>query len=170
GAQAAPVHFLDWGTYGSGYHPSLRTAHLESWLTFCCDHLAQACTGRSRIVSYVALGIGESLHEEFRARVERWRERPAFRQPHFDLLALPALGRVSANDLVRFLEDEDNTSCPREYLRDIPDRIIQKTGGDFEETVQLLENAERGMMWPELYETLPKAPVNLTQEEDILLE
>jgi hypothetical protein len=170
GPQATPVHFLDWRTYGPEHLPSLRTDHLESWLTFCCQHLLRACTGKARILSYIALVIGDHLHDELRARVERWRERPAFRQPHFDILALPSLGQVSANDLVRFLEDEDNTSCPREYLQNIPDRIIQKTGGEFEETVQLLEDAERGMMWPELYETLPKTPPALAREEDILLE
>jgi hypothetical protein len=170
GPQAVPVHFLDWGTYGQGYLPPLRTNHLESWLTFCCDYLSKACTGRSRILSYVALVLDESRHEDLRARVERWRERPAFRQPHFDIFTLPALGQVSANDLVRFLEDEDNTSCPREYLNDIPDRIVRKTGGDFEATVLLLEQAERGMMWPELNETLPRIAPTTTREEDILLE
>ena len=81
-------------------------------------------------------------------------------------VAVPALGKVTAPDLLRFLKVDDNSSCPRDFLHDLPERIVRKTGGDFEETVELLEDTERRQRWWELNDELPKAPRRRRPRED----
>ncbi len=156
GPTATPVHFLNWGCYGPDHLPALRSTHLETWLSFCRDHLAPACPERSRILSYVAVVTPPERHEDLQKLIEK--RQAELRKPRFEILLLPALGEITANDLAVFLEDAENTSCPREYLRDLPERIYQRTRGNFEATVELLEEAERGNMWAELHRTLPEAP------------
>jgi len=162
-----PVLFFDWGCHGEAHRKALNSRHLETWLEFCCDHLAPACRGRSRVLAYVALAVDEDKHPTLRQVIEDLREEPAFRQPHFEIVPLPAMGKLTANDLARLLEDENNTSCPTEYLHDLPDRIIEETGGDFETTVKLLEDAEREMRWPELYRNLREPRKRGSREEVI---
>jgi hypothetical protein len=158
GTSALPVHFLDWGSHGPG---ALREGEILACLTFCIDRLASACP-EHRLLAYLALVRDEDRH----AGLENWfsglAEQPQFRQPHCDLILLPALGKITGRDLRHFLEVEENTSCPPEYLHDLPERIVHHTGGDFEATVALLEDAERTFLWPELYETLPDSPTPAT--------
>jgi TIR domain len=170
GPQATPVHFFDWGTYGPGHMSALRTDQLEMWLSFCCENLRGACAGRRRILNYIAVLVSETRHTAVLNWIEQTRQEARFRQTHFDLVLVPALGKVTTTDLARFMETEDNSSCPQEYLHDLPQRIILKTGGDFEQTVKLLEEAERGMMWPELYETLPKLLQAPRRQKEFVLE
>ena len=90
-------------------------------------------------------------------------------EPHFDLVALPALGTVEAEDLLRFLADDSNSSCPPALHRTLPERIARHTGGSFEATVKLLEETERGNRWHEVDEELPgEAPEAALDRERLL--
>lgn len=155
GPRATPLFLLDWQTYGDGHEPPLRGQHLLTWLEFCRRHLDRACPRNARILSYLGVETDES---RFRDLVD-WAEvvRHDLRAPHFDFLLLPPLAEVTPNDLAHFLQDEANSSCPEEFHRELPERIYHETRGNFEETVKLLEVAERDFLWPELARALPKA-------------
>lgn len=170
GPRAKPVLLFDWGCYGPGQLAALHSPDLEAWATFCCHYLAPACPVGMRVVSYVALVADEARHGDLLDLIEALREEETFRQPYFELLTLPALGEVTPNDLARFFEVEENTSCPTEYLHDLPERITQKTGGDFEATIKLIENAEREMGWPDLYRNLPPAEKPARKRKDFKIE
>ncbi|MCP4660529.1 MAG: hypothetical protein GY856_34445, partial [bacterium] len=90
GPTATPVHFLNWGCYGPDQLPALRATHLETWLSFCCDHLAPACPERSRILSYVAVVTPPERHEALQKLIEK--RQAELRQARFEILLLPALG------------------------------------------------------------------------------
>ena len=169
GPSAKPVFFLDWNTYGDGHLPALHSGHLEGWLTFCCGHLERACPPGARILSYIALVSAEERHGELNEVLQELKDEPAFRQPHFRLVPVPALGKVSASDLLDFMENRDNCSCPEGYLHNLPDRIVQHTEGDFKATVTLLEDAERRNTWHELYAELPEAPRKPRRRKDVPL-
>jgi hypothetical protein len=148
------MHLLDWGIYGGRHSPPLTAGHLETWLGFCRDDLEGACPPDARILAYLGLVSDEARHPDVEKVIAALRER-TFR-PEFDLVALPALGNVVADDLIRFLVGEGNSSCPPAFVKDLSERIVRHTGGSFEATVKLLEETERGNRWYELDEELPK--------------
>lgn len=164
------VHFLNWGCYGPGQRPALKASHLEAWLDFCCGPLAAAAGGVTRILSYVAVVVAADKHAALAQRLDELARLPRLRQPHFELRHLQPLRPVTPKDLDDFLAIEGNTSCPAEYRHDIAERICASTGGEFEATVELLEEAERGMMWPDLYHNLPPAAAPAAELEDFDLE
>jgi hypothetical protein len=161
GGRATPVIVLDWGTYPNGDHKPLRTVDLEVWVRFAQD-LAESCPGHLRILSYVALKVEPDKQEILRKVGE---ELGRYRTERFDFHPLPALDHLSADDLHRFLKEEENTSCPKEFLPDIGEKIILKTGGEFRKTVEWLEEAERELRWHEMYRDLPQLP-----ERDAVIE
>ncbi len=156
GPRAKPVHFLDWGTFGEGHQPPLTVGHLETWLDFCRDHLAAACPTEARLLAYLSLMSTEERHKDLEEIFTELKLK--HHEPHFDLVALPALGTVEAEDLLRFLAEDANSSCPPALQRELPARIVAETGGSFEATVKLLEETERGNRWYELTEELPGTP------------
>ncbi|MEE8525956.1 MAG: toll/interleukin-1 receptor domain-containing protein, partial [Thermoanaerobaculia bacterium] len=167
GPRAKPVHFLDWGTYGKSHDPPLLSGHLETWVAFCRDDLEAACPTDARILSYLGLASDAARHAALEELVSALNRR--YHQPHFDLVALPALGTVEADDLLRFFSDGNNSSCPEAFLADFPERIALETGGSFEATVELLEKTERGNRWWELDEELPKVEVKVEIDPEMEL-
>jgi len=167
GPKAKPVQFFNWGTYPSRDGPGLRSPHLESWIDFCRDELAGGCPETGRAVAYLGLVTAEENH----ARLERWLGSLAARydSPRFTLVPVPALGVVEALDLLHFLMDEHNSSCPEDLRRSLPARIVAETGGSFETTVDLLEKTERANRWYELDEELPEAEAPAVTGEDFPL-
>ncbi len=167
GPRARPVHFLDWGTYGEGHGRPLVSGDLETWGLFCRDDLEAACPPDARILAYLGLISNQPRHANL-VRVIRALKKRHYR-PHFDLVALPALGIVTAEDLLRFLADPGNSSCPPAFLEDLPERIVDETAGGFEATVELLEETERGNRWFELAEELDEAAPRAVLDKDIPL-
>ena len=155
GGIAPLVYFLNWGYYGE--EKDVGGPALTSWLTFCAEHLVSAVEGTDRILSYVALGLEGCRHKGFLGFLDTQSRRPGLDQNRFHLEPLQPLDIITPQDLHLFLADDDNTSCDPTYRGEMAERICQFTGGDFEATVELLENAERGNQWPELHRTLPKA-------------
>ena len=156
GPRAQPVHFFNWGTYPSPRHPEkLSAQNIVAWLDFCRDELAAACPDSTQGVAYLSLETPEENH----AKLEEWLMGLATRldSRRFTVVPVPALGKVEASDLLHFLLDDHNSSCPEALRSTLPARIVAKTGGSFEATVELLEEAERGFRWPELDEELPEA-------------
>ena len=157
GGKAPLVHFLDWGCYGAA-NEVLNGPALATWLSFCASRLQAAVVGTERILSYVALVLPNDRHEGLRGFLDAQSQQPHLRESHFHFHPLQPLQRVTPQDLRTFLADDENTSCDPAYRHDIPERICAFTGGEFEATVKLLEDAEHGNQWPELYRKLPAAP------------
>ncbi len=124
GPRAKPVHFLDWGTFGDGHQEPLNVGQLETWLEFCRDDLEGACPRDARILAYLSLVSGEDRHPGLEGIFKELKLR--HHAPHFDLVALPALGTVEAEDLLRFLEDGHNSSCPPAFVPDLSRRTAPR--------------------------------------------
>jgi hypothetical protein len=141
-----PVLWLDWGAFGakSGLQPTMENGHLEAWLQFSSEFLSTQCPDDLRIVSYSALEIPDSGYEELARALREQRRKPWCRTPTFRLSELPPLGKVAEADLLDFLEDPANSSCDPGIQTEIAERVIIRTGGAFEETVALLQEAESG--------------------------
>ena len=83
-----------------------------------------------------------------------------FRNRTFRLELLPPLDQIEANDLADFLNGPGNSSCPDDMLPVMPELIVKVTSGRFQETVELIEQAER-TGWYELYDELRARVVSL---------
>ena len=168
GPNAKPVHFFDWGTYPSPRHgPKLKLTDLETWIDFCREELTGACPDSARGLAYISLVTDEQNH----AKLARWLAAKVGRDdtPRFSLVPIPALGTVGPKDLLHFLMDEHNSSCPEDLHHSLAPRIVAKTGGSFEATVELLEEAEKGHRWFELDEELPPVDIKTETAEDFEL-
>ena len=66
--------------------------------------------------------------------------------PEFRLSVLPPLGKVSESHLYDFLVD-GQSHCDPGIQAEVTQRLIGKTGGDFEPLVALIEEAEQGGSW-----------------------
>lgn len=152
-----PVLFLDWGAFGSGsgLQSRLEDQHLEAWLRFSSEFLGAQCPDDLRIVSYAALEIPAARHEAFSRQLQEQRRQPWCRNPLFRLSELPPLGKVAESDLLDFLEEPANSSCDAGIQQEVAEKIIARTGGAFEETVALLQEAESGS-WYDLLAQLRK--------------
>ncbi len=135
-----PVLWLDWGAVGG--HVRLDAGSLAEWLHVSSEFLVIHCPDELRIVSYLPQEIPAVDYDDFTHQLQELRRRhwtPAFR-----LSELPHLGTVGEFDLLTFLGEPDNSSCDPEIQREMAERIIARTGGVFEETVALLQEAEAG--------------------------
>lgn len=141
-----PVLWIDWGTFGtaSGFQSKLEDEHLEAWLRFSSEYLGTHCPDDLRIVSYIAQEIPAADFEEHAQTLQEQRRQPWCRTPAFRLSELPPLGQVGESDLLDFLEDPNNSSCDPGIQTEIAERIAARTGGAFEATVALLQDAENG--------------------------
>jgi hypothetical protein len=136
----APVLWLDWTARVRGELP-LSTGQLQQYLTFCRDFLVKHCLPELRIVSYLALeraserqaGLNEAVARNHDLVTDRFR---------FHLL--DPLGHVTAGELLTFLLETANTHCPPDLVRDAARVIHEATGGNYEQTVALIESAESG--------------------------
>lgn len=154
-----PVLFLDWGAFGAdrSLRPPLEADSMEAWLRFSSEFLATHCPAELRIVSYAAVEIPTSEHEAFTRKLQEQRRQPWCRSPLFRLSEIPPLGKVAESDLLDFLEDPANSSCDAGIQQEVSERIIARTGGAFEETVALLQEAENGS-WYDLLSHLRDEP------------
>jgi hypothetical protein len=160
GPNRKPVLWINWVPAGAGSHAApLPDEHLAAWLQFSSGFLVAHCPDDLRIVSYLALEVPK--HEDFSHKLQELRRQPWCRTPAFRLSELPPLGKVGESDLLFFLEEAANSSCDAGIVTDVAERIIAQTGGAFEETVALIEEAENGS-WYDLL-----ARLRLEQEKKV---
>lgn len=150
--RARPVLLLDWGVRGSSEETRLHPRALEAWLTFCRQRLSTSCPKELRLLSLLALELPAERHQKLEDLLEQMSTKPDFRDRTFHLEVLPPLGQVNVKDLATFL-DGRHSGCPEELFATMPELIVQKTGGLFNETVKLLERAAR-VGWFDLHEEL----------------
>lgn len=134
-----PILWLDWGTAGGA---GLKGEHLADWLRFSSEFLVAHCPDDLRIVSYLSQEIPVAGHDDFAGQLQE--QKRQHRTPAFRLSELHPLDKVAESDLLNFLEEPDNSSCDAGIQAEVAERIIAKTGGAFEETVSLLQDAEAG--------------------------
>ena len=149
------VLLLDWGVRGAADTPRLSVEALRAWVEFCAGQLCEQCPPDMRLLSVLALQSPRERHRGIAERVEQLRANPRLARRAFTMEHLQPLSDVSIGDLTNFLKDE-HTSCLKEHIPDMPILIWRKTQGRFNETVDLIEEAEnvgvRG--WLELYDKL----------------
>jgi hypothetical protein len=141
-----PILWLDWGTFGPtpALQPPLNTEQLGEWLRFTSEFLGAHCPDDLRVVSFVALESEAANHARLSQALQEHRRQAWARRPVFRLSELPPLGNVAEADLLEFLEDPANSSCDAGIQSEAAQLVIAQTGGDFEKTVQLLAEAEKG--------------------------
>jgi hypothetical protein len=140
------VLWLNWGVFGKGtaHQEPLKPAQLGDWLRFSSEFLGTHCPADLRLVSYAAIELQDSVHLRLAELLQEYRRQPWCRRATFRLSVLPPLGRILEDDLLDFLEDPNNSSCDPGIQAEIAQRLIAKTGGDFEQTVALMQEAEEG--------------------------
>lgn len=142
-----PVLWLNWGSFGEGdpaLDPLLKDDQLADWLRFSSAFLGPECPDDLRIVSYVAQEVPAKQYNSFVQKLRELRQAPWCRTPVFRLSDGEPLEEVDVLHLLDFLEDRNNSSCDAQIRREVAERIIAKTGGVFDATVALIQEAESG--------------------------
>ena len=138
------IVWLDWGVFGAGHQPPLSARQLGDWLRFSSEYLGTRCPDDLRLVSYLAIETESAKHKRLARALQEERRQPWNRRQEFRLSVLPSLGQVPEDELLDFLEDPGNSSCDPAIQAEIAERVIADTGGDFEPTIALMEEAEKG--------------------------
>ncbi len=142
GQAPARVLWLDWKQFGGpDGQPPLKKHELEAWLHFCFDTLVRACPHDVRIVSYLAMYVEEKNQKRLRDDLEQLKQ--TLISDQFRAFLLPALPRVDHSELVEFLTEPDNTTCPPSLATQIASLIYRDTDGIYDKTVKHIETAER---------------------------
>ncbi len=149
------VLWLDWGCFGEGHQPPLSPPQLGEWLRFSSEFLTVHCPADLRLVSFLAAEAEPARHQRLRKVLADQESEPWCQSPAFLFTALPPLGDVAEADLRKFLRDPGNTSCDAGIQTDVARRIFQRTGGNFEQTVALLEEGQKGS-WYDLLKRLQR--------------
>ena len=169
--RARPVLLLDWGVRGTTQDNRLSISALEAWLAFCCQQLSVECPKDIRLVSCLSVQVAKERHDTLEQSVKNLRAEPRFRDRAFRLELLPPLDQIEASDLADFLDGRGNSSCPDDLISLMPELIVKKTDGQFTDTVNLVEQAER-VGWYTLYDELSaelgQAQSSSAQKDELL--
>ena len=157
GSGKRAVLWLNWGIFGQGDNQQrpLTSSQLEEWLRFCGDFLGSNCPTDLRIICYAAIELAETKHQRLAETLRQCGWQPWCRRPEFRLSVLPPLGKVSESHLYDFLVD-GQSHCDPGIQAEVTQRLIGKTGGDFEPLVALIEEAEEGGSWYALLSRLQR--------------
>lgn len=147
GSGKRAILWLNWGVFGPsiGQQERLKPEQLEEWLRFCGDFLSRNCPTDLRVVCYAAIETPENNHPRLAKTLQEHGWQPWCRRPEFRLSVLPPLGKVEESHLYDFLVD-GQSRCDPGIQAEVTQRLIAKTGGDFEPLVALIEEAE-GSSW-----------------------
>lgn len=158
--------WLNWGCFGSetGQAP-LTPTELRDWLRFASDTLASECPGDLRIVSYAALELTSKSHDRLREQLGKQRREPWCRRPEFRLSDIPPLDDVSEDLLFEFLVD-GHSGCEPAIHDEMAQRLIEKTGGNFEAVSRLMQEAEDGSWYDMLTRLRQEQGVTTNPRDD----
>src|SRR5512144_1145762 len=81
--------------------------------------------------------------------------------PAFRLSMLPPLGKVSETHLYDYLVD-GYSGCDSGIQPEVAQRLIAVTGGDFEQTIDFIQDAQQGS-WRNLLSKLRRSRVSFCQ-------
>ncbi len=165
GSGKRAILWLDWGTCGKGHQPPLSPQQLGDWLRFSSEYLGTRCPDDLRVVSYLAIEVKGAKHKRLARALQAERRQPWNRRREFRLSVLPPLGEVPEDELLDFLEDPDNSSCEAAIQPEVAERVIAATGGKFDATIALMEEAEKGS-WYDLLARLRREQGDESPDDD----
>ena len=150
GGGSRAVLWLDWGVCNQADDSvALKPSHLEAWLRFTSEFLADRCPDDLRIVSYLAIEQPDTRrHAGFVAKLQDYHNEPWCLRPGFWLSLLPPLEAVPFGELLKYLRD--HTCCEVPIQPEVARRLILRTGGQFEQTAALAQEAEESRSWYDL--------------------
>lgn len=151
-----PVLWLEWGVLPPSTDFESGQEQVMEWLKFCSHFLSHHCPDDLRIVTLLPLELAEDLHGSMEAKIDDLHEEPWASRAEFWFSPLPAVGHLLRRDLINFLRDTENTNCPANIHVRVARALHAKTGGVFEATIALMEEAER-TSWYDLLERLESA-------------
>lgn len=141
---------LDFGPPGAAHPPPPRD-QLVAWLLHASETLAAACPDDLRVLAWLPVLAPRDEHADLHRLVESLRRDRRLQTPRFRAEALPALAEVAYTDLVDFLDDPDNSSCPPGLVHHAAARLFGEAAGGpdaetapFSKVVALIEAAEDG--------------------------
>lgn len=148
---AGPRNRLLWIEWGCHQASDLKPADLLQFLEFTSAELTRDCPRDLRIVSFIALEAPRDKHPTLAEKIGEAAVR--LFTDRFRCSLLPPLDSIQQMDLLSWLRDPHNSTCPPMRINEAARLIIEKTGGDYESVVALLHEAER-VTWSTLLRRL----------------
>lgn len=149
-----PVLWLEWNCFDpSRGGKRLTITEVVEWLRFS-SQLEQHCPVDLCVVSYLGVEVESDKYENIGNRVEE--ESIDLESERFRATLLPPLAAIKLIDLVRFLTDPDNTTCPPGLAREAARLIYRRTGGEYEATVRLIDRGKQ-ITWSKLLDEMRAA-------------
>lgn len=138
---AMPLLWLSWGPFGAHQAQAIGFDELRVWVEFGSE-LAQSCPLDIRVVAYLSIETESAPHPLLEEAVY------ALAMQHmpdqaFSCDLVPPLPDATLLDIARFLSDKNNTRCPPSLIQEMSQRIFRRTKGRYEDTIVLIERAER---------------------------
>jgi hypothetical protein len=132
--------WVDFGIVGPPDEREFTIDELRDWLRWSAA-LAKGMKGNVRTVFYLGLvgsaetidrlrGGTDALADELWSLRFRWNWLPVLK------------GQVSKVDLLEYLTEPGQSSCPPSLVRQVADLIWQASQGEYEEVLRLLERGE----------------------------
>jgi hypothetical protein len=130
--------WLDWGC-----HPAkaLPPPDLQRLLEFGQAELCRDCPNDLRIVSYLALELPDDQHGKLAKFIDSCEEQMF--DDRFRCTLLPPLDKVRLKDLLTFLSEPANCTCPPGKVEEAARLIYRASSGDYQHTTELIERAEQ---------------------------
>lgn len=164
------VLWLHWGLFGqppdaaaAHYQAPLNGAQLKDWLGFVSGYLALHCPREIHLVCSLAIEAPADKH----AAIERLLDETsdAWTDEKCRLRILPPLGKVPRHELLDFLTDHAQ-GCPQSLRKELADRLIRATAGQFEPLAAFVQEAEAARDWYGLLHRLRVAQGGVSQDYD----
>lgn len=162
--ETRPVLWLNWGLFGDR-NPSLKPSELTAWLNFAAGYLTQNCPADLRIVCYAAVEVDQDKHKKLKRNLQDHNRH--FVEPSFWLRILEPLENVEENELLDFLKlsAHPHLGNPNE-IGELAQRMIEATGGRFEELLLLVRDAESGSSWYDILHRLRDQQGAIANDDD----
>lgn len=152
---ATPIVWLDWGVFGHPYGRIIRRNAFMRWIEYASE-LAQNTPADIRVIAYMGFEIKNAAHAKLEDLIRDQALR-SLANSAFSVELIPPLPRLHTIDIAKFLQDRNNTRCPPELVMDMAKLLYEKTAGQYAETLEYIETAERDG-WFNLFRSLsPKA-------------
>lgn len=147
------VLLLDWQVRRLDTAP-LRVNALRTWLSYCVGRLANLRIDGIYFLGCLVLEAPVDRHRQLADVFKSLGDDARFRTGTLRLEVLDPLHEVERGHLTDYLERED-CQCPTELYASLPDLILRATGGHFERTAGMIDQAEN-FGWYGLYDRLRK--------------
>lgn len=157
------VLMLDWQVRALDKpQQGLTTNALRNWLSFCAETLASACPDGTRLLGCLVVEGPSDRQEKLQNVFKQLQQEYNNDRMPFYLERLNPLHRVDEEHIMKYLVDVE---CPRELRDSLSALILKEAGGDFEDTVALLDGQRIQKGWPGFERWLREQQGHGTQTE-----